>query len=98
MIEITWKEETDRLSELVKREEVYSRSPHYAHYLNRQVHITWLNRAFVLNWMMLLGSELHCRREVFANAVNIFDRYLGVAPPVQLSKLQLLGAACLFLS
>jgi hypothetical protein len=48
--------------------------------------------------MMLLASELHCRREVFANAVNIFDRFLGVSSPLMLEKLQLLGAACLFLS
>jgi hypothetical protein len=96
--ELAWREESERLAELVKREEQYSRSSYSADYLPRQPHLTWLNRAFVLNWMMLLASELHCRREVLANAVSLFDRYLCVSAPVQLEKLQLLGAGCLFLA
>ena len=81
---------------MVRREEMDSKSS--ADYSGRQPHLTWLNRGLVLNWMMLLASELHCRREVLANAVSLFDRYLAVSDPVLLERLQLLGAGCLFLA
>jgi hypothetical protein len=48
--------------------------------------------------MMLLASELHCRREVLANAISLFDRYLTTSHPILLERLQLLGAGCLFLA
>lgn len=95
--DLAWKEETDRLAEMVRREETDSRGA-TADYFQRQPHINWLNRALVLNWMMLLASELHCRREVLANAVSLFDRYLAISPPILLERLQLLGAGCLFLA
>jgi hypothetical protein len=47
---------------------------------------------------MLLSSQLHCRREVYATTVSIFDRYLGVGPVVALENLQVFGLTCFFLA
>jgi hypothetical protein len=77
---LSWKEQSDSLSELVKREEEYSRSQHYNSYLSRQPNLTWMKRALVLDWVMLLAAELNCRREAFANSVNILDRFLAASP------------------
>ena len=82
----------------MRREEEYSRSPHYVNYLSVQPELTWQRRAVVLDWMMLLASELNCRREAFANAVNLLDRYLGVRHGVPLDNLQSLAAVCLFIA
>lgn len=59
---IAWKEDQESLLELVKLEEKYSKEPHYNNYLDKQVNLTWKRRALVLDWAMLLASELNCRR------------------------------------
>lgn len=56
MVNIYEKQEYEKLTQLVEKEEKYSQSIHYIDYLQHQKHITWMNRAFVLNWMMLLAS------------------------------------------
>jgi hypothetical protein len=95
---LSWKEQSDSLNELVRREEDYSRSHHYTSYLSRQTSLTWMKRALVLDWVMLLAAELNCRREAFANSVNILDRFLAASPPLAQEKLQCLGAACLMIA
>jgi hypothetical protein len=57
-----------------------------------------MKRALVLDWMMLLAAELNCRRETFANAANLLDRFLARHAPFPQSQLQCLGAACLLLA
>jgi hypothetical protein len=47
---------------------------------------------------MLLASELNCRREAFAVAVSILDRYLSVSAKLPIEKLQLTAAACLLIA
>lgn len=47
---------------LVRKEEEYSRSRHYVNYLRMQPELDWKKRGVVLDWMMLLASELNCRR------------------------------------
>jgi hypothetical protein len=47
---------------------------------------------------MLLASEQNCRREAFACAVSILDRFLANSSPLDIDKLQLTAAASLLLA
>ena len=92
------KEEFEKIQELARKEERYSKSPNYANYLQKQVNITWFHRAVAIDWVFVLAKDLHSRRETAANAVNLLDRYLGAGPVITLDRLQVIAASCLFLA
>ena len=56
MVNIDSDNEYQKLIQLVKKQEEYSQSVGYIDYLKHQKNITWMNRAIVLDWMMLLAS------------------------------------------
>ncbi|XP_078063756.1 G1/S-specific cyclin-D1-like [Mustelus asterias] len=54
-------------------------------------------RSRLAGWMLEVCEEEHCEKEVFPLAMNYLDRFLS-AVPLEKSRLQLLGSACLFLA
>ena len=54
-------------------------------------------RKIVSDWMLDVCQELCCQPEVFCLAMSLMDRFLGCCSILK-SKLQLLGAVCLFLA
>ncbi|XP_042218964.1 G1/S-specific cyclin-D1-like [Homarus americanus] len=54
-------------------------------------------RKIVTGWMMEICEEQACEDQVFATAINFFDRFLCVCV-IQKTQLQLVGAVCLLLA
>nr|CAH0107770.1 unnamed protein product [Daphnia galeata] len=54
-------------------------------------------RKIVTEWMLEVCEEQQCQPDVYWLAVNYMDRFLSVSP-ITKSRLQLLGAVCLFLA
>ncbi|XP_038639640.1 G1/S-specific cyclin-D1-like [Scyliorhinus canicula] len=54
-------------------------------------------RSRLAGWMLEVCEEENCEKEVFPLAMNYLDRFLS-AVPLEKSRLQLLGSACLFLA
>ena len=58
----------------------------YLDILRRQPNITWLRRGITVNWMMEILTGYGSKRETFAVAVNLFDRYLAAGDTVQVKE------------
>ena len=55
-------------------------------------------RSKLATWMLEVCEEQECTDEVYATAMNIFDRLMCVLRQVEVYHLQLLGSVCLFVS
>ncbi|XP_041647240.1 G1/S-specific cyclin-D1 [Cheilinus undulatus] len=87
---------TDRvLHTLLRAEENYLPSPNYFKCVQKE--IVPKMRKIVATWMLEVCEEQKCEEEVFPLAMNYLDRFLSVEA-TRKSRLQLLGAACMFLA
>ena len=84
------------LCNLVKTEQRYL-PRHMDYFKTVQVEVKPHMRKIVSDWMLEVAQELRCGLEVFCLAMNLMDRFLA-KQRIDKSKLQLLGAVCLFLS
>ena len=66
--------------------------------MKKQPHISWVKRAIVINWMMEVLSSFGNKRDTFAIAANLLDRYLSSAKPVPLQKLQLVAGVSMLIA
>jgi len=88
--------EDDRvLQNLLKTEEIYQPTANYSGCV--QTDLKPHMRAMVAQWMLEVCGELNCEEEVFPLSMNYLDRFLCVRK-IERNQLQLLGAACMFLS
>ncbi|XP_058876269.1 G1/S-specific cyclin-D1-like [Acipenser ruthenus] len=83
------------LDSLLRTEERYLPSPLY--FSEVQTGVQPPMRGVLASWLLELCCEHACSEEVFALALSLLDRVLSLVP-MQKSRLQLLGAACLFLA
>ena len=91
--------ETESIMQMVVKQKKYNLSSKYANYLNKkQPHISWIKRAIVLNWMIEVLTSFGNKRETFAVAVNLLDRYLASSKPIPLQKLQLIAGTCILVA
>ncbi|XP_067876134.1 G1/S-specific cyclin-D1-like [Heterodontus francisci] len=83
------------LTKLLETEERYlpNRRPLSSIQLEIEPHM----RSRLAGWMLEVCEEESCEKEVFPLAMNYLDRFLSVMP-LEKSRLQLLGSACLFLA
>jgi len=88
--------DSETINYLVMREIDYSPDPHY--FDKKQMHITWMMRAILLDWMMEVCMEFTLKRETFHYAVNYVDRYLSAVPNVQKWELQLVGVTAMYIA
>ncbi|XP_034039705.1 G1/S-specific cyclin-D1 [Thalassophryne amazonica] len=87
---------TDRvLHNMLKAEDNYQPSANYFKCVQKE--IVPKMRKIVATWMLEVCEEQKCEEEVFALAMNYLDRFLSVEA-TRKSRLQLLGAACMFLA
>lgn len=83
------------LQTMLKAEENYLPSPNYFKCVQKE--IVPKMRKIVATWMLEVCEEQKCEEEVFPLAMNFLDRFLSVEA-TRKTRLQLLGAACMFLA
>ncbi|XP_046845142.1 G1/S-specific cyclin-D2-like [Xenia sp. Carnegie-2017] len=83
------------LKNLLSYEERYMPSATYLTVLQND--IKPYMRKIVASWMLEVCDEQNCEEEVFPLAMNYLDRFLCVLE-IKKSRLQLLGASCMFLA
>jgi cyclin A len=66
-------------------------------YMKKQSDITNSMRSILVDWLVEVSEEYKLHRETLFLAVNYIDRFLSQMS-VQRSKLQLVGAASMFLA
>jgi len=85
------------LRNLLANEERYMPTPLYFRTL--QPELKPFMRKMVVDWMLEVCEEQRCDDDVFALAVNYFDRFLSLGgTPVAKNQLQLLGAVSMFIA
>ena len=65
--------------------------------MKKQPYITPDMRRILVDWLVEVSEEYKLHRETMFLAVNYIDRFLSVMS-VQRDKLQLVGAACMFIA
>ena len=65
--------------------------------MDKQADITFPMRSILVDWLVEVGEEFECRTETIYLACNYVDRFLSFMS-VQRAKLQLVGAASLFIA
>ena len=84
------------IEEMLKAEKFYS--PSCSNYMQRvQTDITAGMRKTVTDWMLEVCEDQNCASQVFLLSVQYLDRVLSSLKIIR-SQLQLLAAACLFIS
>lgn len=83
----------DIFNYLKEREQMFKIEP----YMQRQPHLTPWMRTLLVDWMVEVQETFELNHETLYLAVKIVDIYLGKLV-VQKEKLQLLGAAALFMA
>lgn len=68
-----------------------------SNYMAKQGDITHAMRSILVDWLVEVGEEYKLQTETLHLAVNYIDRFLSYMA-VQRSKLQLVGAACMFIA
>merc|ERR1719508_295620 len=68
-----------------------------SNYMSKQSDITHGMRSILVDWLVEVGEEYKLQTETLHLAVNYIDRFLSTMA-VQRSKLQLVGAACMFIA
>lgn len=66
-------------------------------YMTKQPDITFSMRSILVDWLVEVGEEYKLHNETVYLAVNYIDRFLSFMS-VQRAKLQLVGAACMFIA
>ncbi|KAL1921169.1 uncharacterized protein VTP21DRAFT_10885 [Calcarisporiella thermophila] len=66
-------------------------------YMQRQTEIEWSMRGILVDWLVQVHGRFHLLPETLFLCINIIDRFLSVKV-VALQKLQLVGAAALFIA
>ncbi len=81
------------LASLLKLEENYTIT---GNYFNATIKPEM--RSKLATWMLEVCEEQECTDEVYATAMNVFDRLMCILHQVEVYHLQLLGSVCLFIS
>merc|ERR550519_777318 len=66
-------------------------------YMGKQPDITFSMRTILVDWLIEVAEEYKLQQETLYLAVSYIDRFLSVMS-VQRAKLQLVGAACMFIA
>lgn len=78
------------------KESEYKQLPKFK-YMEKQNDITHSMRSILVDWLVEVGEEYKLQTETLHLAVNYIDRFLSYMA-VQRTKLQLVGAACMFIA